>query len=181
MYQDDALAAALRFTDQDLAANRAGHLSSAQRTMLGNARTGARKIGKRNAIFLVVFVIVVGAVLIQLESKATGVGSEAVLGVVGSLAAALLIFGLAARRSRGRWDSMVSGTVSRVQGQVKTRTRRITGDDGSVGYVYEVSIGGTRFRVAGEPVLMAFTSGRSYAAYYVGRGVTAMLLSAEPG
>lgn len=179
MLPDYALASALEFTDQDLTANRAGFLSSAQSALLGNARAGASRMGKRNAVILVVFLIVVGGLLIAVESTASGTGSQAALGIVGSVVAAFLIVGLATRRNRARWDAMASGTVSRAYGQVKTRTRGITGEDGTT-QVYEVTIGGTRFRVPGEHILAAFTDGRSYAGYYVGAGVTAMLLSAEP-
>jgi hypothetical protein len=177
---DDALKQVLGFTDEDLAANRAGQLSGAQGARIGQTMASARSFSTVSSIVVVIFLVVIGIVLLPTMMHSAG-SSQVVPMMIGSLVIVVAVIGLLTMRNRRRMGAMASGGVQRVQGPAVTRARHVGGgDDGPGGYQYTVTIGGVRFFVSGPPVLSAFQDGRQYIAYYTGRGITAMLLAAEP-
>lgn len=176
-----ALATVLGFTEQDLAANRAGHLSSAQAVMLGNAHASVEALTRRDPRVVPIVVAVGFALLLMLMLTESDVDtSQLLVGTVGAMGAALFVFVSAAGRSRRRWDAVTGGGVRQVRGQVRTRERLLTPEEDGGGCLYEVAIGAMEFRVVSEQVMTAFREGQPYAGYYVGQGATAVLLSAEP-
>jgi hypothetical protein len=183
------LSAVLDFSSDELAANRAGQLSDRQEARLRKVRSRSR-----GAVFVVVFIavafiVVVGVMLLPGLSKARHPGSSSeVPFVVGALLLVALLVSQSAFRTRRALNHLVSGAVSRADGIAATKVRNMRGNVGDPssgipgrpgGARCELTIGGTRFFVS-PAVLAAFNDGQAYRAYYVGHGLQATLVSAEP-
>lgn len=181
------LGAAIGFSAEELAANRAGELSSRQLAELRASRARQRERSGSRARTLtitaaIVVVLVAAAVLPRLTGS-NGKSSAALPFVaVAVILVALLLWRSAARAGQSV-GQLAGGPVSQAEGVAKTRRPVGTGAAATAAWPgqdarCELSIGGTRFLVT-ETVLAAFTHGRAYRAYYVGHGPHATILSAE--
>ncbi len=183
------LSAVLDFTQDDLAANRAGRLSARQAARLRRIRSWSR-IAIVGVLVLAVGLVVVDVVVVlgpQLSSARQQGASYAVPVVIGALALVVLLVGQSVLRTSRAMHAMVAGAVSSVDGLASTRVRRMRGNIGDPqagisgrpgGPTCELTIGRIRFFVS-PAVLAAFNDGQSYRGYYVGRGFRATLVSAE--
>lgn len=183
------LSAVLDFTEDDLAANRAGRLSARQAARLRKIRSWSR-VAMIGVLALAVGLVVVDVVVVllpQLSSVRQQGGSYAVPVIIGALALVVLLVGQSVLRTGRAMNTMVAGAVSSVDGPASTRVRRMRGNVGDPqaglpgrpgGSRCELTIGGTRFFVS-PMVLAAFSDGQPYRGYYVGKGFRATLVSAE--
>jgi len=183
------LSAVLDFSADELAANRAGQLSDRQETRLRKVRSRSRGAVAVVVFVAVAFIVVAGVMLLPRLSAGRHPGSSAgVPFVVGALILVALLVSQSAFRTRRALNHLVSGTVSRAEGIAGTRVRTMRGNVGDPvsgipgrpgGARCELTIGGTRFFVS-PAVLAAFSDGQAYRGYYVGHGLHATLVSAEP-
>jgi hypothetical protein len=184
------MAEALGFSEDELAMNRAGRLSDSQRARMGRSRSRGRTGTVVLGLIVVAFIAVIAVAVVPHLSTGKSSGSSATVpAVIGALALIAVVMAFSLLRARRSLDRLVPDHVERTEGVTTTREHRLRGNVGDLssgfqgyggGIRYEVTIGGTRFFVKGRTVLEAFQDGRSYRGYYVGRGVMAMLLSAEP-
>ena len=167
---DGALQAALDFTDDDLAANRAGRLSPAQQTRMGKTQ-GQGQIA--NIVFGIVFVVVLAViafiVLPPLFAPQPANSSAVPPGIIG------LSFLRTRRKLRG-----VTGAVLAVEGEAKGNVKA-TGnvDQADLMMVYRLKVGSVTFALHSADQVAAFRDGARYRAYYV-KGTLPILISAEP-
>jgi hypothetical protein len=194
-----ALADALGFSGEELAANRAGELSSRQLARLREARARQRaRSGTRSRTLVITAAIVVVLVAAAVLPRLTGSHGKSSADVPFLVAAVILIALLmwrSAARAGNSASRIAGGAVSQAEGVAKTRRHGLgdashgvaadpaaaadpTVSGGDVQARGELSIGGTRFLVTAS-VLEAFTDGRAYRAYYVGQGPHATIVSAE--
>lgn len=185
-----SLAEALSFTEEEIAANRSGRLSEAQRERMKSSRSRGRAGTVVMGVVVVAFIAVIAIVLLPKLSIQTGPGSStSVVAAIGALAFILVVMSISIRRTRRSLDKLVPAQVERIEGVTTTREHQIRGNvgdpsSGMIGYGggvrYEVTIGNVRFFVRSKAVLDAFDDGRNYRGYYVGKWIMATLLSAEP-
>jgi len=180
------LAAAIGFSDDELALNRAGKLSPAQNDRVQHDRRLTNVVSFIPLLIIVAFVVVIAVVVLPKLSNQKGSGSSStaplVIGVLVLFGVVGLISFFRLRRSMTR---RASGRVSRTEGATKTRRHVIHGNVTSTGAYgggvrYELTIGRVRFFVPSQTVLDAFDTARQYRGYYVGKGLYATLLSVEP-
>ncbi len=176
------------FTQEEIAANRAGRLSDAQRERMKSSRSRGRAGTVVMSVVVVAFIAVITVVILPRVSNGPG-SSTSVLASIGALGLIAVVMSISILRTRRSLDKLVPAQVERIEGVTATREHALHGNvgdpsTGMIGYGggvrYEVTIGGTRFFVQSKAVLDAFEDGRSYRGYYVGRGIMATLLSAEP-
>ncbi|MCU1417046.1 MAG: hypothetical protein JWP32_1220 [Schumannella sp.] len=173
---DAALEAALKFTDEDLVANRAGRLGPTQQgrmtTMKGRSQVVNLAFG---AVFLVVIVAIAAYVLPNYLTGAAASAAPIIVVVV------IVVIGLMAftffrsRRKLGRMD----GAVLMTEGEASGRMGMAPVADSAVLPVYRLSVGKVTFALSTPEPLQAFTNGKRYRAYYV-QGTLPILVSAEP-
>jgi hypothetical protein len=185
-----AIALALGFSPADLAANRAGRLSPAQAQRMRKYRTIGRAGASVVGLIALAFIGVIAFVILPQVSHEKGQGSSSAVPIVIGVAAAIaLIMTTSFLRTRRSLNRLVTGQVERAEGAAATRVHRIHGNVGDLpggvpphggGDRYELTIGGIRFIVKSRAVLSAFQDGQQYCGYYVGQGLMATLLSAEP-
>lgn len=185
-----AIARALGFSEDDLATNRAGLLSGAQRQRMQKSRSQGRIMSSVVGLITVAFIAVIAIVYLPHLAQEPGQGSSSLVPIViGVLAVIAVIMTLSMLRTRRALNRLVTGRIERAEGAAATRVRRIHGNVGDPqggvpprggGVRYELTIGGVRFIVKNAAVLSAFEDGQRYCAYYVGQGLMATLLSAEP-
>ncbi len=183
------LSAVLDFSVDELAANRAGELSGRQEARLRKVRSRSRTAVSVVVFVAAAFIVVAGVMLLSHRSSAGHPGSSAgVPYVVGALILVGLVVSQSAFRTRRALNHLVSGPVGRAEGIAATRVRKMRGNVGDPvsgipgrpgGARCELTIGGTRFFVS-PAVLAAFNDGQAYRGYYVGHGLQATLVSAEP-
>jgi len=182
------LSAVLDFSADELAANRAGQLSSRQVAQLRKSRSRSRAATGVVAFTAVGFIAIVAITLLPRLSAGRHPGASGEIPyVVGALILVALLMSQSVFRTGRALNQMVSGTVSRAEGVARTHVRRMGGNVGDPlsgipgrpgGSRCELTIGGTRFFVS-PAVLAAFSDGRAYRGYYVGQGMRATLVSAE--
>ncbi len=166
---EDSLNRALEFTVEDLAANRNGFLSSAQRLQLEQQRwKGARGYVLLAAVFGVVALI---PALRFFTSSIRDTNDLIGACIFGALTLAL------AWTAYTRWQQIhfdaARGTASVISGIVRLETRTV--NRGNV--VYKLKIQGLDFQVS-EAALQVFTDGETYRVYYAPE--SKIVLSAEP-
>jgi hypothetical protein len=126
-----ALAQALGFSDEELAANRAGRLAasqSAQMARIWASRSLSRRISLVAGLAAVTFVVLVRVVLAAHFSSRAAIGSWARNPIViAALLLLALLMGLAVVRGRRSLDRLVAGRVSMTTGTAATRVRRARG------------------------------------------------------
>ncbi len=152
------LAAQLRFTYDDLAANRDGSLSDAQRVRL------RRSLLRDTALYALVALLPLGALILALGNQNLCGGPLALI-VLTILTAAFVIYIVSLQRST-RAD-LASG-VRMVSGRVETR-------DVGRGF-YRLHVGALNFQVSARE-FYAFVNGSFYRIYYTPNLKT--ILSAE--
>ena len=178
---DEALQAALDFTDDDLVANRAGRLSPTQQTRMGKTQ-GQGQIA--NIVFGIVFVVILAViafiVLPPLFAPQPEHSSAVPPGIIILVAVVVVgIIGLSFLRTRHKLRG-VTGAVLAVEGEAKPNIRT-TGNVDEVGLMtmYRVKVGSVTFAVSRADQVTAFRDGARYRAYYV-KGTLPILISAEP-
>ena len=184
-----SLAEALGFTEEEIAENRAGRMSVAQRARMKTTRSWGRMGTVVMAVIVVAFIAVIAIVVLPKISKGPG-SSTSVLASIGVLALIAVVMSISIQRTRRSLDKLVVARVETTEGVTRTREHKMGGNvgDPASGYTgtgggirYEVTIGDIRFFVRSKAVLDTFEDGRSYRGYYVGGGpVMVTLLSAEP-
>jgi uncharacterized protein (UPF0333 family) len=177
---DAALQAALNFTDDDLAANRAGKLSPTQQARMTKMQ-GQGQIA--NIVFGIVFVVilvVIGIfVLPPLFAPQPEHSSAIPPGIIILVAVVVVgIMGFSFLRTRRKLRG-VSGAVLMTEGDAKPNIRG-TGnmDDGGVMMMYRVKVGSVTFALQRADQVSAFHDGMRYRAYYV-KGTLPIMVSAE--
>lgn len=166
------LAAALKFNDDDLQANRAGRLTVRQRN-----RVHVRRRMVIIALTLITaFVGIISAVVILAVLLGAAVSEVAILlalgGEVVTAGLAWLVWSL-----RQHYKTYLrEGHVARIEGPVTMYQLRERQDD-KTRTVYALRIGHLEFEIP-EAALSAFTEGSHYIIYYAPDPLT--LLSAEP-
>lgn len=192
-----ALADALGFSGEELAANRAGELSARQLTRLRESRarqragSGLRTRSRTLIITAAVVVVLVAAVVLPRLTGSHGKSSADVPFLVAAVILIALLMWRSAARAGTSAGQLAGGALSQAEGVARTRRHGlgVAADQASVADPAaaagpdvqprgELSIGGTRFLVSAS-VLAAFTDGRAYRAYYVGKGAHATIMSAE--
>ena len=178
---DGALQAALDFTDDDLAANRAGRLSPAQQTRMGKTQ-GQGQIA--NIVFGIVFVVVLAViafiVLPPLFAPQPANSSAVPPGIIVLVIVVVLgIIGLSFLRTRRKLRG-VTGAVLAVEGEAKGNVKA-TGnvDQADLMMMYRLKVGSVTFALHSADQVAAFRDGARYRAYYV-KGTLPILISAEP-
>jgi hypothetical protein len=184
-----ALADALGFSGEELAANRAGELSARQLTSLRESRARQRaRSGTRSRTIVItaaIVVVLVAAAVLPRLTASHGKSSSDVPFLIAAVILIALLMWRSASRAGASAGQLASGAVSLAEGVARTRRHGFgaaagpaagDGQDETPGG--ELSIGGTRFLVSAA-VLAAFTDGRAYRAYYVGQGAHATIVSAE--
>jgi hypothetical protein len=176
-----ALEAAFDFTADDLAANRAGRLSTVQQGRMSTARTRGQATNLiMGGVFLVLLVVIAIVVLPgAMAPQASGSSAIPPGFIVLGLVVVAGIIALTLLRSR-RGINRLTGAVFPVEGVAHTRAR-FFGDDSGVdtGMIYRVSIGGKTFVLINQQQVDAFEDGKDYRGYYV-KGTVAVLVSVEP-
>lgn len=178
---DDALQAALDFTDDDLVANRAGKLSPTQQTRMTKMQ-GQGQVANIVAVILFVVIIVAIAIFVlpplfapQPEHSSAippGIIILVVVVVIG-------IIGLSFLRTRRKLRG-VNGTVLMTEGEAKPNIRATGNVDAmDVMMMYRIKVGSVTFAVQRPDQVTAFHDGARYRAYYV-KGTLPILVSAEP-
>ena len=177
---DQALQAALSFTDEDLVANRAMRLSPTQQSRMAKMQ-GQGQIA--NIVFGIVFAVVLIAiaafVLPPLFAPQPANSSAVPPGIVVLVIVVVVgIIGLSLLRTRRKLRG-VTGALLVVEGEVKTSIRAAGNvDQLGVGMMFRVKVGSVTFAVQRPDQVQAFHDGGRYRAYYV-QGTLPILVSAE--
>ncbi len=177
----ESLMQAIKFTPEDLEANRNGTVTETQRAKLG------KYAGFNRGITLVVYVVFIvmligigayffvfsdtGKALMQSNSGGLPMGGI----IIGVLSAIAVILFLSALRTLMRTNDMARGKVSVTEGTAKLKTYY-------AGYgmrSYQVKVGKTNFHVQAN-VFNAFVEGGSYRLFYIKIPPANMMLSIEP-
>jgi hypothetical protein len=177
----------LEFSADELALNRNGQLSDAQRARVIHQRRVITLKGAAIALVVVVFLVVLGLVEVpHISSEKDPGSSSTALLVVGVLVFMGLVLFVGMFRVRRQMQRYTSGQVSSVEGIVSTRKHLVRGGLSATGafmpsaYRYELTIGELMFLVEGPDVLDAFEAGHRYRGYYAGTKRAKSVLSAEP-
>jgi len=177
---DAALQAALDFTDDDLVANRAGRLSSAQQARMTKTQ-GQGQIA--NIVFGIIFVVIIAViafiVLPPLFAPQPEHSSAIPPGIIILVVIVVLgIIGLSFLRTRRKLRG-VTGAVLMAEGEAKGNIKA-TGnvEDAGMMMMYRVKVGSITFAVSRPDQVAAFHDGARYRAYYV-KGTLPILVSAE--
>jgi len=177
---DAALQAALDFTDDDLVANRAGRLSSAQQARMTKTQ-GQGQIA--NIVFGIVFVVIIAViafiVLPPLFAPQPEHSSAIPPGIIILVVVVVLgIIGLSFLRTRRKLRG-VTGAVLMAEGEAKGNIKA-TGnvEDAGMMMMYRIKVGSVTFAVSRPDQVAAFHDGARYRAYYV-KGTLPILVSAE--
>ena len=177
----------LEFSVDELALNRDGHLSDAQRARVTRQRRVITLKGAVITLAVVAFLVVLGLVEVpHISSEKDPGSSSTALLVIGVLVFMGLVLFVGMFRVRRQMQRYTSGQVSSVEGVVSTRKHWVKGGLSATGvympgaYRYELTIGELMFLVDGPDVLDAFEVGHRYRGYYVGKKRLKSVLSAEP-
>src|SRR5258708_38001186 len=176
----ESLMQAIKFTPEDLEANRNGTITEAQRAKLGKNAGFTRGITLFMYGVFIVMIIGIGAYffvfsdtgqnLLKSSNGDTPIGPI----VIGVLSAVVVIVFMSALRTLMRTNDMAKGKVSVTEGPAKLKTY-------PAGYwmrSYQAKIGKTNFHVQ-QPVFNAFVEGGSYRLFYIKIPPTNYMLSIE--
>ena len=174
---DSTLHEALNFTDDDLAANRAGRLGPSQQgrpaRAMGATRTRNLLVG---GVFGVGLLLTVAFILPQYVPLSRNVVQYIPVVVLILVFIALDRF-LAAMRRRRRVANLDQPVLS-VEGTI-TRSSTVPMSGTGVLPTYQMSIGPVTFAFAGPEPMRPFVDGKRYRGYYIS-GAVPTLISAEP-
>ena len=189
-----ALMRALNFTPEDLAANRQGKLTPAQRERLKISVAQGMRIGYGVAAIVIVIVVAV-CVFVVLGSQGVvpmpasfeGLGENAPL-IVGVMGVILVFYVIMLLVSTARSRGMTSGSakVRALTGKVKTSTLSLRGRNAAIASAggasavsYVIQIGREKVYTTDETAYRAFEDGLTYRVYVVGSKPGYMMVSAE--
>ena len=176
-----SLQQALNFTDADLAENRAGRMSAAQRARMTKGQSQSRVASIVMLVIFVALIIVIAIVVLPPSLAPQPATSSAVppwiIGVVIVVIAGVIM--LSFLRTR-RGIRGLTGALLHVEGEANPKSSSY-GDANQDGFdtIHRVRIGGVNFPVASDLQVQAFDKGRKYRAYYV-KSTLPVILSAEP-
>ncbi|HEX7835608.1 MAG TPA: hypothetical protein VF479_09100 [Pseudolysinimonas sp.] len=174
------LQSVFEFTDDDLVANRAGHLSPAQQPRMAKQQGRAQTANIIFGIGFVVILVVIAIIVLPGALAPQPAGSSAVppgliaLVLVAVLGVVVLSFLRTRRKMRG-----VAGAVFTTEGEAKTRARAVDVGDAGTAAMYRLTVGPVTFPLSSSEQLAAFTEGQRYRVYYV-KGTLPVVVSAEP-
>ena len=173
---EPTLQEALKFTDEDLVANRAGKLGPTQQGRMTKTK-GMSQV--TNIIFGVVFlviIIVIAAYVLPNYLTGSAASAAPIIIVVVIVVLGIMVFSfLRSRRKLGRLD----GAVLMTEGEASARQGLAPVSGGAMLPVYRLSVGKVTFALSTPEPMRAFTNGKQYKAYYV-QGTLPILVSAEP-
>lgn len=183
--ENQRLAQALEFSQEDLALNKAGSISDRQKEVV--AQIMRWRYGSRSCAILVFLISlgvlwVVGFSLLR-EEMITPASQNQLsiiytswLAVGGVIVAAFLSF-LWIDRSRA--NDLRQGNVKTVEGPAALDIRELKGARLYGVKAYYVSVGGIEFQLADKKQYEAFEAGRAYRFYYLKNPPTHTILSVE--
>jgi len=171
---NDRVQSRLRFTAEDLSANRAGRLSDAQQVLV---RSKQRSYVRNGGIALaVMWAIFTALLIVSVISEGAKPQDLAVLPFV--IAGMTLIFAAVGVGSRIHARELLRGQIRMVEGQAVTKRAKYTTRYGR-GISYVLRIGRQKFLMTSERELDAFETGAHYRVYYIWYTPLHILLSAE--
>lgn len=171
---NDRLAGAFNFTADDLAANRQGYLTPAQKKVIAGTRRargcGARAayiaMGASIAIIVAAFVLT-GGLEIPLSSEALPAYAVAISAFIGIFLAAIVY-------DRVRSRDLRTGKISVAEGPAQRRTKEY-----KFGTAFYVKIGRRRFQLTHPEQFDAFDECIRYRVYYVKNPPVHLIMSLE--
>jgi membrane protein implicated in regulation of membrane protease activity len=173
------LQSVFEFTDDDLVANRAGHLSPAQQPRLakkqGLAQVANIIFGVGFLVILVVIAIIVLPGLLAPQPAGSSAVSPGIIALVLVAVLGVVVFSFLRTRRKMRG---VAGAVFTTEGEAKTRARMVEVGEGGAGTMYRLTVGKVTFPLSSGEQLAAFTEGQRYRVYYV-KGTLPVVVSAE--
>jgi hypothetical protein len=173
---DAMLQQALNFTDDDLAANRAGRLGPSQRGRNTGSATGRMTKFAVAGVFIVGVLLTVAFILPQYVPASRGFLQF--VPVIVLIAIAVVLERFLAYLRRRRQTPQADQRVLSVEGAIaRTTTTPMSGT--GVLPEYRMSIGPMTFAFAGPEPMRPFVDGTRYRGYYL-PGTAPTLLSAEP-
>ena len=171
---NDRLAGAFNFTADDVAANRQGYLTPAQKKVIAETRRargcGARAVyiamGASVAIIVVAFVLA-GGLRVPRSTGALTAFAVAISVFIGIFLAAMIY-------DRVRSRDLRTGKISVAEGPAQRRTKEY-----KFGTAFYVKIGRRRFQLPHPKQFDAFDEGTYYRIYYVKNPPVHIILSVE--
>jgi len=172
---------AIPFTAQDLAANRTGTITEAQRARLGK-QAGVTRVA--TLVMFVIFILVfaaIGAYLFVFSNNGQSLlkmfshDSTTLAIVAGVMAAVVLVIFFSFLRTLRRTTDVARGKVSVTEGPLKVKSVN------SVAYTvksYQIKVGKVQFYI-NEAVFSSLVEGSNYRFYYIKNPPIQTILSVE--
>jgi hypothetical protein len=176
MTYDPTIAAALMFSTDDLAANRAGWFSSGQQQMIQATAAAVRRGGPRRAIAIFVLFAFL-TVMIAFGVAQSGGDAQQLAIALGALAAFGVLIGALLRQAQVRATRLLSAPLLMVEGVPKVSLHVSGGESAMTSY--RVVVDGQRFSLDEERAAV-LDDGRAYRVYFTQAMSAFMILSAEP-
>lgn len=174
--QAGQLQAVLGFSAEELALNRAGHVSDRQQQLLGRVE----KTTNVASVMMIVVVLVFVGVAVGVSASSS---SQLAPVIAGAVALVVVVMGFSIRRTIRAGARVATARVQHAEGPVKHHVVRFgesVDAPGSGGIRFDIRVGGEQLTVPTQAAMETFTEGAPYRVHFVREASLHVLLSAEP-